>query len=121
MNQKVFRVPSLPPPNDPIPSRFWHAITRREVAHMVLGCEFTVAFVYYMLQRQYLLNLNDPKLLESLFYLVQAMALCRGDQPGEACYGDECGEGVRRRSAHYGRGDQPRGVERGAARRAVSR
>lgn len=49
-----------------------------ELPHLLLGSEFVVAFVYAMLQRQYLLGLNDPKLLESLFYLLQTMSSCHG-------------------------------------------
>lgn len=49
-----------------------------ELPHLLLGSEFVVAFVYAMLQRQYLLGLNDPKLLESLLYLLQTMSSCHG-------------------------------------------
>lgn len=36
-----------------------------------------------MLQRLYLTDIQDPKLLECLMYLIQAMALCKGDAPTE--------------------------------------
>ena len=53
-----------------------------ELPHLLLGSEFVVAFVYAMLQRQYLLGLNDPKLLESLLYLLQTMSSCHGSASG---------------------------------------
>lgn len=40
-----------------------------------------VSFVYSMLQRLYLNNIQDPKLLECLLYLIQTMMLCKGDEP----------------------------------------
>ena len=55
-----------------------------ELPHLLLGSEFVVAFVYAMLQRQYLLGLNDPKLLESLLYLLQTMSSCHGSASGTA-------------------------------------
>lgn len=55
-----------------------------ELPHLLLGSELVVAFVYAMLQRQYLLGLNDPKLLESLLYLLQTMSSCHGSASGSA-------------------------------------
>lgn len=64
-----------------------------ELPHLLLGSEFVVAFVYAMLQRQYLLGLNDPKLLESLLYLLQTMSSCHGSASGTAS-GSASGDGV---------------------------
>ena len=64
-----------------------------ELPHLLLGSEFVVAFVYAMLQRQYLLGLNDPKLLESLLYLLQTMSSCHGSASGSAS-GTASGDGV---------------------------
>ena len=64
-----------------------------ELPHLLLGSEFGVAFVYAMLQRQYLLGLNDPKLLESLLYLLQTMSSCHGSASGTAS-GSASGDGV---------------------------
>ena len=68
-----------------------------ELPHLLLGSEFVVAFVYAMLQRQYLLGLNDPKLLESLLYLLQTMSSCHGSASGSASgtvSGTASGDGV---------------------------
>ena len=64
-----------------------------ELPHLLLGSEFVVAFVYAMLQRQYLLGLNDPKLLESLLYLLQTMSSCHGSASGTVS-GTVSGDGV---------------------------
>ena len=64
-----------------------------ELPHLLLGSEFVVAFVYAMLQRQYLLGLNDPKLLESLLYLLQTMSSCHGSASGTVS-GTASGDGV---------------------------
>ena len=64
-----------------------------ELPHLLLGSEFVVAFVYAMLQRQYLLGLTDPKLLESLLYLLQTMSSCHGSASGSAS-GTASGDGV---------------------------
>ena len=68
-----------------------------ELPHLLLGSEFVVAFVYAMLQRQYLLGLNDPKLLESLLYLLQTMSSCHGSASGTVSgtvSGTASGDGV---------------------------
>ena len=68
-----------------------------ELPHLLLGSEFVVAFVYAMLQRQYLLGLNDPKLLESLLYLLQTMSSCHGSASGTVsgtASGTASGDGV---------------------------
>lgn len=68
-----------------------------ELPHLLLGSEFVVAFVYAMLQRQYLLGLNDPKLLESLLYLLQTMSSCHGSASGTVSgtvSGTDSGDGV---------------------------
>ena len=68
-----------------------------ELPHLLLGSEFVVAFVYAMLQRQYLLGLNDPKLLESLLYLLQTMSSCHGSARGTVSgtvSGTDSGDGV---------------------------
>ena len=68
-----------------------------ELPHLLLGSEFVVAFVYAMLQRQYLLGLNDPKLHESLLYLLQTMSSCHGSASGTVsgtASGTASGDGV---------------------------
>ena len=68
-----------------------------ELPHLLLGSEFVVTFVYAMLQRQYLLGLNDPKLLESLLYLLQTMSSCHGSASGTVSgtvSGTASGDGV---------------------------
>ena len=55
----------------------------RTLPHRLLGSEFIVSFVYSMLQRLYITDIQDPKLLECLLFLIQAMTLCKGDAPTE--------------------------------------
>ena len=90
-NLSVFVTPSLPLKDDIVPSLLGCCLIARELPHLLLGSEFVVTFVYAMLQRQYLLGLNDPKLLESLIYLIQTMSSCHGPATDAALSYGECG------------------------------
>lgn len=80
LHTKVYEVPPLVT-NDLLKWVSTRGLSRRALPHRLLGSEFVVAFVYSMLQRLYLTDIQDPKLLECLLYIIQTMALCKGDAP----------------------------------------
>ena len=70
MNEKLYTLPTFTFENNPFNS----------IIHSILGNPFTISMVYYLLQYQYLNSFNNPKLIEFLFYFIQAISRCSGEE-----------------------------------------